>query len=71
MKNLLCLIFFLSGVAALIFELLWFQLAGLMFGNSILAASIVLASFMTGIALGNYFIAFWGHKVTYPVRAYA
>src|SRR5687767_7906508 len=46
-------IFFLSGAAALLFETLWFRLAGLVFGNSVWAASLVLASFMGGLALGN------------------
>jgi len=46
-------IFFLSGCAALIFENLWFYQAGLAFGNSIWASSLVLAGFMGGLALGN------------------
>jgi spermidine synthase len=45
--------FFLSGAAALLFETLWFRLAGLAFGNTAWAAAIVLSSFMAGIGLGN------------------
>jgi spermidine synthase len=67
----LSLIFFLSGAAALIFEYLWFQFAGLVFGNSVYAASIVLASFMAGIALGNTLVAFRGDGVKRPIRLYA
>jgi predicted membrane-bound spermidine synthase len=51
--QLLQLIFFISGAAALIFETLWFRQAGLTFGNSVWASSMVLASFMAGLALGN------------------
>jgi spermidine synthase len=46
-------IFFVSGCAALLFETLWFYQAGLTFGNTIWASSLVLAGFMGGLALGN------------------
>ena len=62
---------FLSGASALIFEALWFRLAGLTFGNSVLAAAIVLASFMGGLAFGNTLVAFRGHKIKFPIRLYA
>lgn len=48
-----CLIFFVSGASALIFETLWFRAAGLALGNSVWASSLVLASFMGGLALGS------------------
>ena len=53
----LCLLFFLSGAAALLFETLWFRLATLAFGNSVWASSLVLSSFMMGLALGNAWAA--------------
>jgi predicted membrane-bound spermidine synthase len=53
----LCLLFFLSGTAALLFETLWFRLATLAFGNSVWASSLVLSSFMMGLALGNAWAA--------------
>ena len=53
MKILLCFVFFLSGVAGLVFEALWFRMAGLTFGNSVWASSLVLSSFMGGLALGK------------------
>ena len=57
MPNALVLIFFLSGIAALTFEALWFRLAGLSLGNSVWSASLVLAAFMAGLTLGNGLIA--------------
>ena len=42
MTALLCVLFFLSGVAALLFETLWFRQAGLAFGNGVWASSLVL-----------------------------
>jgi len=71
MTKILCTIFFFSGVSALIFEALWFQLSGLTLGNSVLATSIVLTSFMGGLALGNGLTAFRGHKIRSPIRFYA
>lgn len=71
MASVLCLIFFLSGASALILETLWFRQAGLMFGNSVWASSLVLASFMAGLALGNGLAARHGGRPRRPVVAYA
>lgn len=71
MPPALCLIFFLSGAAALLFETLWFRLAGLTFGNSVWASSLVLASFMGGLALGNGLAARGGPRLGRPIRLYA
>ncbi len=68
---ILCSVFFLSGASALIFETLWFRLAGLTFGNSVWAGALVLASFMAGLALGNWLITSRGNRIKYPVRFYA
>lgn len=71
MTAAVCLIFFLSGAAALLFETLWFRQAGLVFGNSVWAASLVLASFMGGLALGNTLAARQGPRLRRPLRFYA
>jgi len=71
MHRLLSLVFFLSGVAGLIFETLWFRLAGFTLGNSVWASSLVLASFMGGLALGNTFAARFGFRLRRPLRAFA
>jgi spermidine synthase len=54
--GLIYLIFFLSGAAALIYELLWVRYLSLIFGGSHLAVTTVLAVFMGGLALGSYAI---------------
>lgn len=64
-------IMFTSGVAALLFETLWFRQAGLSFGNSVWASSLVLSSFMAGLALGNGVVAQRGDRVRHPIRLYA
>lgn len=65
------LICFLSGAAALIFEGLWFRQAGLVLGNSVWASSLVLASFMTGLGLGNALMIRLGERAARPLRWYA
>jgi hypothetical protein len=71
MSAALCAIFFLSGAAALVFETLWFYQAGIAFGTSIWASSLVLAAFMGGLALGNALSGRLGHRLRRPLRAYA
>lgn len=63
--------FFLSGCSALIFETLWFHQAGLAFGNSIWASSLVLAGFMAGMAGGNLLATRIGDRLARPLRVYA
>jgi len=62
---------FLSGAAALLFETLWFRQAFLAFGNSVWAASLVLAAFMAGLGLGSALAARRGRGLRHPARAYA
>jgi len=71
MTTILTAVFFLSGAAALLFETLWFRQAGLMLGNSVWASSLVTASFMAGLALGNFFAGRRGGALRRPVGAYA
>ncbi len=64
------LLFFVSGAAALVYEVLWMKELSLLFGNSAQAAAAALAAFFAGIAAGN---AYWGRRATVterPLRAY-
>src|SRR5512143_1793059 len=54
--GLIYLIFFLSGAAALIYEIVWVRYLILIFGGSHLAVTAVLTVFMSGLALGSYLI---------------
>ncbi len=60
-----------SGAAALCFETLWFRQASLAFGSSAWATSLVLASFMAGLGLGNAIAARHVARLRRPLRAYA
>ncbi|HWP57493.1 MAG TPA: fused MFS/spermidine synthase [Candidatus Acidoferrales bacterium] len=46
--------FFFSGVAGLIYEVVWMRMLTQIFGNTTYAIATVLASFMAGLALGSY-----------------
>ncbi|MFH1723850.1 MAG: fused MFS/spermidine synthase, partial [Elusimicrobiota bacterium] len=45
--------FFLSGGAALVYEVVWVRVVSLFCGHTALAASAVLAAYMAGLALGG------------------
>jgi len=67
----LCGVALLSGCAALVFETLWFRVAGLVFGNGLWASSVVLASFMAGLAAGNALSGALAWRIARPIRFYA
>ncbi len=64
-------LFFLSGASALIYELLWQRLLNLTFGVSTLCVSAVIASFMTGLALGGLLMGRWADRSNRPLHLYA
>ena len=68
---ILYFIFFITGIAALIFETLWFRLASITFGNNVWSSAIVLSSFMGGMAAGNYLAAVFGDRANNPLRLFA
>jgi spermidine synthase len=47
---------FLSGISGLLYEVAWARMLHLLFGDTVLAVSTVLASFMAGLALGSFWI---------------
>ncbi|VAX09953.1 Spermidine synthase [hydrothermal vent metagenome] len=65
------LIFTASGAAALVYQVIWARWLGLIFGNTATSISIVLASFMLGLALGSYLIGKRLHTIKNPMIIYA
>ena len=53
--TLILTLFVLSGAAGLVYEIVWTRMLTLVFGNTVHAASTVIASFMGGLALGSWF----------------
>jgi spermidine synthase len=70
-RTALYALFFLSGVSALIYELVWQRLLNLLFGVSTLSVSAVLAAFMGGLALGGLLFGRAADRTSRPLRFYA
>ena len=54
LERLVLVSFFLSGFAALVYEVSWLRLAGLYFESTAYSTSTIVAIFMGGLALGSY-----------------
>lgn len=67
---LLLTLFFLSGFCALIYQTLWLRLLALVFGVTVYAASTVLASFMSGLAIGSLVAGFVAERTRHPLRLF-
>lgn len=63
-------VFFLSGVAALMYEVLWVRSLSLVFGGTHLAVTTVLSVYMAGLALGSHFIGKLVDSLRHPLRCY-
>jgi spermidine synthase len=70
-RGVLYLLVFLSGVSALVYELVWQRLLHLVFGVSTLATSAVLAAFMGGLAIGGLLFGRRADRSARPLRLYA
>jgi spermidine synthase len=68
--SVIYLIFFLSGAAALMYEVVWVRSLSLVFGGTHLAVTSVLAVFMGGLALGSYRIGSLVDRIRKPLRLY-
>jgi spermidine synthase len=66
----LVVLFFGSGTAALIYQVMWLRLLGLVFGVTVYAASTVLASFMAGLAIGSYAAGRIADRARHPLRLF-
>jgi len=60
----------LSGAAGLIYEVVWSRMLVVPMGNSSDAVTVVLCSFMLGMALGARFIGALADRLGSPIRAY-
>ena len=48
--------FVLSGMAALIYQIVWIRPLQFIFGSTVYTVSIIFGAFMLGLALGSFFI---------------
>src|SRR3954471_7963619 len=68
---LLLLLFVGSGCAALIYEIVWFQLIELVIGSSAISLGVLLGTFMGGMCLGSLLLPRFVSLDQHPLRVYA
>jgi predicted membrane-bound spermidine synthase len=69
-ERLVLALFFCSGATGLVYEILWSKFLVQMFGSTIYAQTVVLATFMGGLAIGNRLFGRWAARLAHPVRGY-
>ncbi len=67
----LLLLFIGSGCAALIYEVVWFQLLELVIGSSAVSIGVLLGTFMGGMCLGSLLLPRLAPPDAHPLRLYA
>jgi spermidine synthase len=67
----LILLFIGSGCAALIYEVVWFQLLQLVIGSSAISLGVLLGTFMGGMCLGSFVLPRFIDVHYHPLRVYA
>ena len=67
----LLLLFFGSGCAALIYEIVWLQLLELVVGSSGVSLGVLLGTFMGGMCLGSWLLPRIISPRFHPLRVYA
>jgi len=67
----LLLLFVGSGCAALVYEVVWFQLLQLVIGSSTLSLSVLLSTYMGGLCVGSLLFARVIPARHHPLRVYA
>lgn len=69
--RLVLLMFALSNMAALIYQISWTKNLSYIFGTSVYAIGTVLACFMSGLAVGSFVFGRRADRSTNPVRLFA
>ena len=64
-------VFFCSGAASLICEVVWFKQLQLVLGSSTVAVSVVVAAFFSGLALGSWRFGLRADRWRHLLRSYA
>jgi spermidine synthase len=67
----LLLLFVGSGCAALVYEVVWFQLLELVIGSSAVSIGVLLGTFMGGMCLGSLLLPRYMGLDVHPLRMYA
>jgi spermidine synthase len=68
---ILLLLFVGSGCAALIYEIVWFQMLELFVGSSSVSIGVLLGTFMGGMCLGSFLLPRYISPKHHPLKVYA
>jgi len=67
----LVLLFVASGCAALIYEIVWFQMLSLIVGSSAISLGVLLGTFMGGMCIGSVGLSRYVSSRRHPLAVYA
>ena len=70
-QAIVLVLFFLSGAAGLVYEVVWQRMLVLVFGSTAFATSTILAAFMCGLALGSFYFGRLVDRYREPLKLYA
>jgi spermidine synthase len=70
-RPVLLLLFIGSGCAALVYEVVWFQMLELFVGSSSMSMAVLLGTFMGGMCLGSFLMPRIISPAEHPLRVYA
>lgn len=65
------IVFFMSGLSALVYQLLWMRHLGFIFGNTVFASATVLTAFMGGLGLGAHLFGRIAERLKNPLKCFA
>ncbi|WP_456733915.1 fused MFS/spermidine synthase [Bradyrhizobium sp. USDA 3364] len=71
MARYVAALLFVSGAAALIYQVIWIKQLSLVVGAEVYAISIAVSGFFGGLALGGWSFGRWADKSERPMRLYA
>lgn len=71
LKKVILIAFVFSGMAALIYEIIWIRPLQYIFGSTIYTISIIFAAFMAGLALGSWTVSKYIDRISNLPAAYA
>jgi len=69
-KVLAMVLFLLSGLISLVFQVAWLKMLLPVFGNTVWAASTLLTTFMAGLAIGSWLFGRIADRTGSPLRLY-
>jgi len=70
MRWIVFILFFISGACGLIYQVAWTRIMTHIFGTTVFAVSLVLTAFMSGLAIGSYFLGKRADRSGNPLRLY-